>query len=57
MPYNTQDQKSVDVLCKAFQLDNMPMALFFLILILIFGKFLANFERIVLGCIEAKVCK
>ena len=24
---------------------------------LIFGKFLANFERLVLGCIEAEFCK
>ena len=30
---------------------------FILTFILTFGKFLANFERLVLGCIEAKFCK
>ena len=28
----------------------------FLIIILTFGEFLANFERLVLGCIEAEFC-
>ena len=31
--------------------------MFFLTFILTFGYFLANFERLVLGCIEADVCK
>ena len=32
-------------------------AMFFLISVLTFGKFLLNFERLVLGCIEAEFCK
>ena len=35
----------------------MNADMFFLTFMLTFGEFLANFERLVLGCIETNLCK